>query len=61
MELDLKLLLPQEQTTIKFERFLTQLPTFTQVMGTLPRVFFERLRIGGSGSPVTVGVRLHVA
>jgi hypothetical protein len=54
--MDLKLLLPQAQTTINFDRFLVQLPAFKQVWGTLPRVFFERLKIDGSGSSVTVGV-----
>jgi hypothetical protein len=59
--MDLKLLLPQAQTTIKFDRFLVQLPTFKQVWGRLPRVFFERLRIDSPGSSVTVGVCLPVS
>lgn len=59
--MDLKLLLPRVQTTIKFDRFLVQLPIFKQVWGTLPGVFFERLKIDGSGSSVTVGVCLPVS
>ena len=59
--MNLDLLLPQGQTTIKFNRFLVQLPTFKQVWGRLPRVFFERLRIDSSGSSATVGVCLPVS
>jgi len=55
MEMDLTLLLPQAQTTIKFDKFLTQLPTFKQTWASLPRVSFGHLRIMGSDSPVTVG------
>jgi hypothetical protein len=60
MEMDLTLLLPQAQTIIKFDKFLTQLPTFKQTWASLPRVFFGHLRIVGSGSPITVGVGLPV-
>jgi hypothetical protein len=55
--MDLRLLLPQTQTPIRFESFVTSLPMFKQVLGNLPRVFFERIRLLDSGSSITAGVR----
>ncbi|KAH9953530.1 hypothetical protein BC827DRAFT_1247909 [Russula dissimulans] len=55
IEMDLQLLLPWTPPT-SVKSLVTSLPTFKQVLGTLsPAVFFERLKLAGSGSSVTVG------
>jgi hypothetical protein len=61
MELDLQLLLPQTATPINFEMFVTSLPAFKQVLGNLPHVFFERIKLEGSHSPIAVGVRIPMS
>jgi len=55
IEMDLQLLLPRTHTPINFEMFVTSLPAFKQVLGNLPHVFFESIKLEGSNSPITVG------
>jgi len=55
IEIDLQLLLPWTPPT-SIKSLVTNLPMFKQVLGTLPpAVFFERLKLAGSGSSVAVG------